>query len=369
MRGFISPLFSPIQLSSKILPSRILLAPLNTGFAQQGVPTESLLRFHQDRSGHEMGISMVGNVAVSMDGASNHNTPVLNKSADLGSFARLATCIKARGSLAGIQLAYCPELAPKRNWVAGNATDERRRLSVLLSGMSDVFIEKVLNQFLTAAQLAVEVGFDVIQIHAAHGYLLSLLLNPLTNGRSGNFSLLGPWLNVFAIALRERRADCILSVRLSLFSGLTKSIDEELACIKVVSELVAQAGFHLIDYTGGFYTVDRRLIYPGIEKGVLPLRDLALGVSRDLACAVGVSGNVQDVSLLGELPPNVVVSIGRALIADPQLLQKTLRGDDEQIIRCERTARCHYFSRGKPSIECGVNRFVGIQVEDYMTYE
>jgi 2,4-dienoyl-CoA reductase-like NADH-dependent reductase (Old Yellow Enzyme family) len=129
-----------------------------------------------------------------------------------------------------------------------------------------------------------------------------------------------------------------------------------------VSEVIASAGVHFVDYSAGFYTVDRRLIYPGIEKGVLPFLGDVLEVSRELTCICGVGGNVQELRLIPELPKNFVVSVGRALIADPQVLKKTRLGNGDQIKACKRTGRCHYFSRRKRSIECGVNELVKAQL-------
>lgn len=351
-------LFSPIVIGGQTLPSRILLAPINTGFAVAGNPTADLIRFHEARSGPEIGISTVGNVSVSVDGSTNSTTAVLNRYSMLDQYRRVVDAVRFRGSLSGIQLASSPLLSPERNWVTSSNEDERSRLSKMVVSFSEEHLDACLAQFLEATALARSVGFNFIQIHAAHGYLLSLLLNPLTNTRRGRFSLLGPWLNSFVSDLSGAASGCALGFRLSLYSGLAKELIEEIDVTTLISEHLAASGVHLIDYSAGFYTVDRRIIYPGIDKGSLPYLMSAIKAARNCAVTYGVAGNVQDVRTVTDLPKNFVVSIGRALIADPDLLKKTRLGAYETVKECKRTSKCHYFSRGKNRIECGVNALV-----------
>lgn len=348
-------LFAPIAVASKTLPSRILLAPINTGFARLGVPTTALLRFHAERSGPEIGISMLGNVAINETAITNPGTAVLTEDTDPQPFQALARMASDRGSLAGIQLAYCPPIQPQRRWVSKSVAEEASRLSSLVTRYTDSDLDHILRQFIASSRLATHIGFDVIQIHGAHGYLVSLLLNPLVNSRSGHFSLTGPWLRAFAQALLDATRGALLSVRLSLHSGLTIDSDEELDCTRAATATLAAVGVQMIDYSAGFYTVDRRLIYPGVEKGALPYLESCIRSSQELQCLFCVSGNVQHLRDLPSLPDNFVVSVGRALVADPDLLVKIRSGRHDAIRPCVRTGRCHYFSRGNSHIECGVN--------------
>lgn len=63
-----------------IVPSKIFLAPINTGFGKFGNPTPDLIRFHSARSGKGIGISYVGNVAIDSDSVTNDNTLFFAKS-------------------------------------------------------------------------------------------------------------------------------------------------------------------------------------------------------------------------------------------------------------------------------------------------
>src|SRR5260370_40583468 len=106
-------LFEPTIWRGRTIPSRVLLAPINTGFARNHRPSLDLLAFHRERSGPAVGIGFVGNVAIAETTALNAQTAVLRSDWDLKRFAVIARAISKRGSLAGIQLASVPVgLAP-----------------------------------------------------------------------------------------------------------------------------------------------------------------------------------------------------------------------------------------------------------------
>jgi 2,4-dienoyl-CoA reductase-like NADH-dependent reductase (Old Yellow Enzyme family) len=352
----LSSLFTPVRVANRTLPSRVLLAPINTGFARNGRPTYRLLLFHSLRAGPEIGISTLGNVAVSAEVRTNSNTAVLQSAADVSRFAVIARRIQASGSLAGIQLAYSPPgLRPEYAWVVQDRTAERKRLTSIVDSYSDDAIQRTLGSYARSAILAAKARFDVVQIHAAHGYLLSLLLSPLVNRRTGYFSFNGPWLPGFALSILEVTRDCLTSFRLSLFSGLVETPFEELAAVREISRTLANAGIHILDYSAGFYTVDKRLIYPGIERGVAPLYNYVQTLSADVKAPLSFAGNITDLRMISGIPTQFLISVGRSFIADAEFAKKSLSNRFDTISRCDRTGHCHYFSRRKGMIECPVN--------------
>jgi 2,4-dienoyl-CoA reductase-like NADH-dependent reductase (Old Yellow Enzyme family) len=134
---------------------------------------------------------------------------------------------------------------------------------------------------------------------------------------------------------------------------------EELAQADAIAELAAKSGVDILDLSAGVYTVDRRRIYPGSIG--LPMPYLPSGLQfalRHQHFVVTVSGNLTDTRGVADIPGNVLLGVARALIADPDFANKSSRGDHDAIHRCARTNRCHYFSRRRPSLECGVNRSV-----------
>lgn len=104
-------------MSDKIAtPSKFFLAPINTGLAPNGKPNKKFFEFYRKRSGNDIGITYIGNVAVGEEWRTNLNTPLLsNESKKI--WEDLATIIEKNGSLPGIQIACRKSIqAPSKLW-------------------------------------------------------------------------------------------------------------------------------------------------------------------------------------------------------------------------------------------------------------
>ena len=348
-------LFEPIFYRRYWIPSRVLLAPINTGFAEDGVPTARLVRFHELRSDSSIGISMVGNVAVSNEGLSNQNTLVLQNHGSIAVYRDLADRIRSRGSLPGIQLAYSPSsLEPKRKWVARDRATEIIRLQTIVRSLSRDKIKDVLGYFYNGARLAYEASYDLIQIHCAHGYFLSLLLDPRINTRLDEFSPRGPWLPDFFEMIRKVTEGRLISVRLSGITGIS-SIESEQNAVISLARLLDECGFDLIDLSAGYYTIDRNLIYPTKTSDTRTF-DLAKLIADHVSCLISFAGQASNLDFFASaLNQRQLIALGRAFIADADFAKKHKSSRISEIIQCQLCSKCHYFSRGKNNIECGVN--------------
>jgi 2,4-dienoyl-CoA reductase-like NADH-dependent reductase (Old Yellow Enzyme family) len=348
-------LFEPFSYRSYNIPSRVLLAPINTGYAQNGLPTPRLIRFHELRSDSSIGINIVGNVAVSARGLSNENTLVLHSWASIGAYRGLAERIRKHGSLPGIQLAYSPSsLQPDRRWIARDRGAEVARLQAIIRSLSDTAIKDALSAFYAAARLAYESSYDVIQVHCAHGYFLSLLLDPRINTREDDYSADGAWVGEFFRTIRRLTAGRLLSVRLSATMALSDRAWEHAATVRL-AKLIEDCGVDLIDLSAGYYTIDRNLIYPTRDSDTGTFM-LSRSISDDVDCLVSFAGQAHNLEYFQrDISSRQLLAIGRALIADPDFAKKYKSSRRDEINHCQSCRHCHYFSRGRPSLECGVN--------------
>lgn len=340
------------------LPSRFFLAPINTGFCLDGVPTVKLVRFHAKRAGNCIGVAYVGNVAVAAECRSNPGTPVLMRSGDGRlMWERLAATILENGSIPAIQLACCAGASPSpKVWVCANLEGFVNASRAFVSGLSVSDIHCVCRSFIDGAAIASAAGFRVVQIHAAHGYLLSLFLNRMVNLRRDSYGVEHCGIvREIADGIASAVPNLVLDVRVSLFDGLEER-GAELAYRRAQIVRISKMGFDIISLSAGMYGVDKRMIYPGLREG----EDVYLPLAREFASEISgttwnVAGNLRSPAALLSEMENLTFSIGRPLIADPYYVVKALSGRDEEIIRCRRTGRCHYYSRGTSCIECGVN--------------
>jgi 2,4-dienoyl-CoA reductase-like NADH-dependent reductase (Old Yellow Enzyme family) len=341
------PILRPTRIGEWALSSRVYLAPINPGFASDGVPDKRLLRFHSARSGNGIAISYVGNVAVASDGVSNSATPIVNPRS-LPMLQRIADTIKANGSRAGIQLAHSPAwLSPSRKWRARNTHDELLRLGAELQQAPAAWLDGALRAFVTSSALAYSAGFDVIQLHAAHGYLLSLLLCPETNRRTDSFGTPTDWFPPFLEEVSQAARGSLLSLRVSLSAqGRPGSSAADLNTLLVRSPVA------ILDVSSGFYTVDRRPIYPP-KQPVPPLLLPSIRLATNMSCHVAFSGAIElPTRIPTDVPANLMIGLGRPLIADPRIVERSGR-EPPPLEPCRRTNRCHYFTRGMATFSCG----------------
>lgn len=345
--------FSDIQLGTAglRLPSRVCFAPINPGFGPSPLGLTKLRAFHAIRSSPALGVNWVGNVVVAPELAASPRALVLATLKDATTLKPIAEGVAQRGSVPGIQLAASPsQLRPDRKWKPADTTVELTRLRNIVSEASAAALDDLLQHFVVSAQLATqEAGFRVVQIHAAHGYALSLLFHGVTNVRTDRYVAGGAWIGDFAARIVEAIRPAPACFRLNLRSGVGTS--QELDEVGQIAESLAKSGVQAIDFSAGLYTLTRQLIYPHRRKGTLPDLDAVRAVAPE-GVVVGVVGNVFDVADTS-VPDHFLINVGRALIADPLFCERMKH--HVPVRRCMRTNICHYFSRDQPEIECGVN--------------
>lgn len=337
-------------------PTRFFLAPINTGYAANGVPTSKLLDFHRKRSGMQIGVAYVGNVAIADDSKSNDNTAVM-RLADQEIWRKLAQLIYSAGTVPALQLAC--KVGPNksaRSWKCRDKSEYVERMAAFISDMEREQIQKTVQQFIDGAILAAKCDFQIVQIHAAHGYLLALLLNRTINRRNDEYADGTLALQHILEGVKQNAPGLKLDVRVSLFDGI-EAKSEELAYRTNNIARLTELGYDIISLSAGMYDIDRSMIYP---TGRQPYLEYGVELSEKHPHILwNVAGRLGPLSGLGNVgTSNLTFGIGRPLIADPGFVEKSLSSNEAQILECKLTNKCHYFSRGKPHIECGVNKDV-----------
>ena len=201
-----SPLFQPITLRSLTVRNRIWLAPLcqYSVDKRDGVPTEWHLVHLGSMASGGAGLVMAEATGVSPEGRiSPHDTGIWNDD-QASEWRRINDFIHSQGAATAIQLAHAgrkasvhPEWGPFAG--AGTLTSEEggwptvSASAVAFPGYAEPIaldlagIDKVVEDFAAAAARSVEAGFDALELHAAHGYLLHQFLSPLSNLREDEY--------------------------------------------------------------------------------------------------------------------------------------------------------------------------------------
>ncbi|MFP3919506.1 hypothetical protein U5N28_17030 [Lysinibacillus telephonicus] len=351
----------PRNISYKLrditIPTRFFLAPINTGFSFNGEPQSELITFHNERSGKGIGISYVGNVSIEPQYVTNKNTSYFTESTS--KWKELTSVISEAGSIPGIQIACRnSSIVPVKRMLNTKKEIYIQTVQEELKQLPKAELERIVSLFVHNAQFAYEVGFRVIQIHAAHGYFLSQMLNKELNVRDDEFGTNKlKMISMIINGIREiLPSDLILDVRISLIDGLI-SEESELAYKNLLINQLVELDIDMISFSNGIYDVNKQLIYPlkNWGHGVF-IKKIAPFAERYPHIIWNASGNIWDIDELDleKQPQNLSFSIGRALIADPSFITKSLSGHKLSINHCERKNQCHYYSLGKENITCPI---------------
>ncbi|WP_327212447.1 hypothetical protein U8Q06_28365 (plasmid) [Rhizobium beringeri] len=314
----------------------IFFAAVNTGFVTDGLPDHRFLEFYESRSSPELYCSIVGNVVVPNGHGSNASTPTITKDSI---WADLAKRINDGGASPGIQLATAwAGYVGSRKFVTSAPNTVIAKGRELAASMGSQGIGEVIRSFRAGAAVAVKHGFRHIQFHAAHGYLLSLLIdrriNPLADHVLNELNLLAECLSMEGVET---------SIRISLKTG--DSEFDNSGTIDFQDE-IATLPFNFVDLSSGFYNVDKRLIYPTRPEFLKARFSESHEVAaRHPSRKFIFSGRVQMDGLHG-LPSNMHPGFCRDLIANPNFLR-------EAEIGCLNHNKCHYYSRGEAHLTCG----------------
>ena len=262
-------LFTPLTLRSLELINRIVVSPMCQYSSVDGFANDWHLVHLGSRAVGGAALVMVEATAVTPDGRISPGDLGLWQDAHVAALARCVAFIRAQGAAAGIQLAHAGRKASvTAPWEGGGQLDEARggwptvapspipfragdREPIALDGAG---IAAVTDAFVQAALRAKAAGFQVVEIHAAHGYLLHEFLSPLANQRTDAYG--GPFehrirlvLEVVTAVRRELGEALPLLVRISATDWADGGWDEAQS-IELARRL-GKLGVDLIDCSSG----------------------------------------------------------------------------------------------------------------------
>ena len=264
-----SLLFSPLTLKSITFKNRIVISPMCQYSAKDGFANDWHLVHLGSRAAGGAGLLIQEATAVSPEARISPEDLGLWKDEHIEKLQSINQFIKSQNAIPGIQLAHAgrkasvsaPWLGNKKlsenegGWttVAPStiAYHENETAPIALDNQG---IQKVLNDFQSATRRAVQAGYEVLEIHAAHGYLLHQFLSPLTNQRTDEYG--GSFENRIRLTLEtvtavqaEWPSDLPLFVRISATDWAEGgwSVEESVQ----LSQILKEKGVDLIDVSSG----------------------------------------------------------------------------------------------------------------------
>lgn len=359
----------PLTINQATVPNRIVFPAIHTNYSNtDGTVSTKLINFYLKIAKGGCGLIFTGSVVVSKEGVGASRIMRADSDDCIDGLRKLFTAIEKHGSIPGIQLSHPGRqalksvtgydlLAPSNiNCPVMSKIDPTYQLKVMT--LDD--ITRVKNDFVDAAKRAAEAGAKIIEIHAAHGYLLAEFLSPYANHRTDQYgnSVENRCRIVCEIVseIRNQLQDQIaISVRISgdefVKNGLTPTDYQQIvplleaagADMLHVSVGVAESTDHIIP-NASFQEAPFIAITESIKKiATVPVCTVAGISSLDMAEKIIASGKAD------------LVAIGRAQVADPELVKKTLTGRKDQITKCIRCNKCLYWATGETEMHCAVN--------------
>lgn len=342
-----STLFTPLQLpNGSTLPNRIAKAAMEEQLAGPGqLPTDAIVQLYQSLAEGGTALLITGNVMVDARALTSAGGIVLQKDTPLAPFQRWAAAARSAGGQVWMQINH-----PGRQvWAAlgqpGWAPSEvavdlgkHSKLFAPVRAMSEDDIANTIQRFVDTAVQAEKAGFTGVEIHAAHGYLLSQFLSPLTNRRSDAWggSLENRARLLLAVVDGVRAAvqpGFCVAVKLNSADFQRGGFDAEDA--RQVVAMLGQRRVDLVELSGGSYEA------PAMQGQTRDGRTLAREayflefaqtIAHDATMPIMTTGGIRRLAVAEQVLAQgvAVVGIGTALAQCPPLPQHWRAGRDVQ---------------------------------------
>lgn len=327
-----SPLFESFTLAGLPLQNRIVMAPLTRSRATGNIPNALMAKYYEQRAG--AGLIITEGTSPSPNGLGYARIPGMFTSQQVAGWKRVTAAVHARGSRIFVQLMHTgrvshgenlPEgariLAPSAVAAPGEMwTDTQgQQPHPVPAAMTEEDIHATIQEYVQAARLAIEAGFDGVEIHGANGYLIDQFLNLASNQRHDSWG--GSIANRirFAVEIARGIAQAIgpqkVGIRISpygVFNGMQPDPEMDALYLKLVEELngVGLAYVHIVDHS---------------SMGAPPVSDeLKAAIRKTFHGSTILSGGYDRTRAEQDLAAGKghLVAFGRPFISNPNLVEK-----------------------------------------------
>ncbi|RLD21625.1 MAG: NADH:flavin oxidoreductase [Bacteroidetes bacterium] len=378
---FLNTAFTPFTLGNLTLKNRFIKAATYEGMYKNGIPTQDLIDFHSNIARGGTAMTTVAYGAVHPDGRT-HEEQLLISKASLPMLSQLTSSVHQHGGLASIQLTHCGFFTRNKHLLAGVPKSASRTFNTygLMSGlpfarsMSHIDIAETTRDFARAALQVKDAGFDAIEVHMGHGYLLSQFLSPTVNKRHDAYGGSRSKRMRFPLevirSIRQTVGDSFpILVKLNLSDGFNGGFSIQ-DCIETAKGL-EQEGVDAIVLSGGYTSKTPFFLMRGdvpkkrmveVEKNRLqkiaisvfgnfvmksyPFEEnyfmsLALQVRREVQIPLIYLGGAVSSQGIHEIMSQGfdAIALGRALIHNPDFLAK-IQSDSWHVSPCDHCNQC-----------------------------
>jgi len=331
-----APLFTPITLGKLSLKNRIVMAPMTRSRAIGNVPNEIMEKYYRLRA--DAGLIITEGASPSANGLGYARIPGLFNGEQVKGWRRVTDGVHQAGGKIFVQLMHTGRVSHPANMQAGSRVIAPSAISApgevwtdssgqqphpLPAAMSEADIAQAIAEYANSARLAIEAGFDGVELHAANGYLIDQFLNTASNRRTDQWG--GSIENRirFAVEVAKASAAAIgaekIGMRISpygVFNGMSSDTDMDAMYERLIAELnaIGLVYIHIVDHSSMGAPEVSPLLKAKIRAEFKGKYILSGGYDVARANADLEAGR-------GDL-----VAFGRPYISNPDLLQKLTKG-------------------------------------------
>lgn len=373
----VSPLFQPVDIGPLTLKNRFVMAPMSVHMTEDGGVTDKEVAFIERRAAGGVAMIIVGSVCVRPDGNFGGQLFIENDERIAG-LRRLTEAIHRHDCLAAAQIHHSGRETNRRTSgyqpiapspfppeaVAGFQA-EYDEPHVMSTGE----VREMVECYAQGVRRAKEAGFDMCELHCAHGYLISAFMSPLTNRRTDEYggSFLGRMRFVTEIIHRCRELvgeDYPITCRIVGDELREGGIDMALAV--EIARYLEKLGVAALSVSAGMFPFVRTVSNMYHRHGVNLY--LAENIHDAVHVPVFAAGQLDrpeiQLSVL-EKGKADVVCIGRTLIADPDYPDKLRENRLDDVVWCIACNKgCHDRSSGDRSVKCALNVMSGREADE-----
>ena len=329
----VAPMFQPLRLRGMRLANRVVVSPMCMYSAQEGLPGDFHLVHYGARAMGGAGLIVTEMTCPAPDARITPGCTGLWSDEQEAAWKRIVDFVHAQGETKiALQLGHAGRKGatrlmwdgmdrplPSGGWdVVSASAIPYYPESQVPREMTRADMDRVRDEFVAAAIRAARIGFDMLELHCAHGYLLASFISPVTNRRADSYggsleNRLRYPLEVFAALRDVWPSDRPMSVRISasdwIEGGVTGSEAVEIA------RAFAQAGVDLVDVSSGQTDPRSRPVYGRMFQ--TPFSDQIRNEAKVMTMAVGSITSTEQINTILAAGRADLVALGRPHLADP----------------------------------------------------
>lgn len=372
----VSPLFQPVGIGPLVLKNRFVMAPMSVHMTEDGSVTDKEIAYTERRAAGGVAMIIVGSICVRPDGNFGGQLFIENDDRIAG-LRRLTDAVHRHDCLIAAQIHHSGRETNKKTSgyqpVAPSPFEPESFTGAQAEYdpphvLSTEEVREMVECYAQGVRRAREAGFDMCELHCAHGYLISSFMSPLTNHRTDEYggSFLGRMRFVTEIIRRSRELvgeEYPISCRIVGDELREGGIDMALAAD--IARYLEKIGVAALSVSAGMFPFVRTVSNMYHRHGVNAY--LAENVRDAVHIPVFAAGQLDrpEVQLeVLEKGKADVVCIGRTLIADPDYPNKLRENRLDDVIWCIACNKgCHDRSAGDRSVKCALNVMTGRETD------